>query len=56
MLLLCVGTSKKAQGGSRKKASEDSTNGNGNAKPSRWGRRRGHKAGSFSKVNYENGV
>ncbi|EPE07505.1 cortical patch protein [Ophiostoma piceae UAMH 11346] len=55
MLLLCVGTTKKANGGTRKEATESSTNGNGTTKKSRWGRRRGHKAGSFSKVNYEDG-
>lgn len=61
MVLLCAGTAKKSGSSRRKETNEDSAmatnNGNGTAKKSRWGRGRknDHKAGSFSKVNYEDG-
>lgn len=53
MILLCAGATRK---GATSKTVEDGTNGNAPSGGRRWGRRnRRNRAGSFSKVNYEDG-
>jgi hypothetical protein len=53
MILLCAGATRK---GPSSNTVEDGTNGNAAKGSRRWGRRnRRNRAGSFSKVNYEDG-